>query len=83
MSLQSFVWCLFIFNLSFIAIVNRKIDKTINYFQLNFETTPKLRWVPESDHLLSKSMIDNFLAIKNAYGANACNSAISKLQCFN
>ncbi len=63
--------------------MNHKTEKTINFFQLNFETTPKLRWVAESDPLLSKLLMDEFLAKKNAYGAIECNSANSKLKCFN
>ena len=55
---------------------------TINKYQLEFESDTKLRWVSQEDPLLSKSLINEFLVKFNEYSSK-CNSAKSKLMCFN
>jgi hypothetical protein len=65
---------------SFIGIVGHKKEAHVNYFELAFESSPKKRWVEESDRRLGHFLIDEFLRKKHAM-RNTCNSAVSKVTC--
>ncbi len=64
--------------------MSHKTEKTIYYYHLQFKTEPKLRWVDSSDPRLSKSLMDEFLVLKNNKKyKNQCNSNSSKLTLIN